>query len=122
MLAASRVLRRSKILAGDFYKILKDQVSGNDFVYLDPPYAMRNAALDNQYGPDVFGINDIARLRDIADFLDKKGARFVISYANCEEIGPLRDRWASQEVIVRRTIAASATSRGSASEVLITNI
>lgn len=122
LLKASRVLKRAQLLVGDFYEELVPRVEAKDFVYMDPPYAKRNVNLDNQYGPDVFGAKDIAKLAELADLIDKKRGHFVISYAACDEIIPLTTRWNSYEVTVQRTIAANVAHRAPAKEVLITNI
>lgn len=119
---ASRILKKATLLEGDFFEQLEPRVSEGDFVYLDPPYAKRNINLDNQYGPDVFGIQDILRLSDLANIIHKKNGHFVISYAACEEIELLAQTWNSFEVTVQRTIAASVAHRRPAKEVLITNI
>lgn len=122
LLNASKVLGAAELSAGDFFEVVSSKVTKNDFVYMDPPYAKRNTNLDNQYGPDVFGTSDIARLTELAALINKKGASFVISYADCEEIDCLRSRWTSYEVSVKRSIAANAKHRGLSTEVLITNI
>lgn len=122
LIAAAEALKGAKILCGDFFDTLYPRVEKNDFVYLDPPYATRNVNLDNQYGPDVFGMQDIARLSELVELIDARNGQFVISYADCEEIRPLADRWSAYEVTVRRTIAASTEHRHLAKELLVTNI
>ena len=122
ILRASTALRHTKIVNGDFEIAVQNSVGENDFVYLDPPYAVRNKSLDFQYGPDVFGTEDIKRLSNLADAIDAVGATFVISYVDCPEIACLIDRWGCERVQVRRTVAAKVSKRTSVSEVLITNL
>lgn len=119
---ASRILKKAILLEGDFAEQLKPRVTKGDFVYLDPPYAQRNVNLDNQYGPDVFGIQDITRLAELAEQINAKKGHFVISYAACDEIKHIAKTWHSIEVTVQRTIAANVANRRPAKEVLITNI
>jgi len=119
---ASNTLQSAELLCGDFQELLASRIRKKDFIYLDPPYAMRNVNLDNQYGPDVFGLRDIERLSDLAQLIDRKGAKFVISYADCPEAQQLANCWNYQRVSVQRTIAANAEHRAKASELLITNI
>jgi DNA adenine methylase len=119
---ASRILKAATLIEGDFFEQLMPRVLKGDFVYLDPPYAQRNVNLDNQYGPDVFGIQDIARLAELARTIDAKMGHFVISYAACDEIDSIAKAWNSFEVTVQRTIAANVAHRRPAREILITNI
>lgn len=119
---ASIVLKKATIRCGDFSAVVGTEATRGDFVYLDPPYARVNSTLDNQYGPDNFGLSDLARLFDLAAEIDRRGAHFVISYANCEEIAEFSSRWNSHQVSVKRTIAANVQHRKSENEVLITNL
>jgi DNA adenine methylase len=122
LLRASKTLQAAEIIAGDFYESLHSKINSADFIYLDPPYAKRNADLDNQYGPDVFGLGDIAKLEKLLERANEVGAKFLVSYAKCDEISALADRWCSHVVGVRRTIAANVLRRGFAEELLITNL
>jgi DNA adenine methylase len=119
---ASKVLRDAEIVTGDFFETISPNIGKDDFMYLDPPYAKRNVGLDNQYGPDVFGTHDIKRLDKLLKLAHERGAHFLVSYAECEEISDLASNWHTHTVDVRRTIAANTLSRGVARELLITNI
>jgi len=119
---ASKILRDTEIVTGDFFDTISPSIGQNDFIYLDPPYAKRNVGLDNQYGPDVFGMRDIERLDKLLKMAHKRGANFLVSYAECEEISDVASHWHTHTVDVRRTIAANTLSRGVARELLITNI
>ncbi len=119
---AALVLRRTRILQGDFHTCLVDTVRRGDFVYLDPPYAVKNRSLDLQYGPDVFGVKDLERLGDVLQILEDRGAKFIVSYANCPEISRISKQWYRHKVIVRRSIAANHAHRRQAKELLITNM
>jgi DNA adenine methylase len=109
-------------VTGDFYESTAANLHEGDFLYMDPPYAMANERIGNQYGASVFGTNDLARLGKLAKLCDKKGGYFVISYAKCDEIAPLASNWCVHEVLVHRTIAANSAFRRTASELLITNL
>lgn len=118
---ASVALKKADLVAGDFLTI-SDIVKKGDFVYLDPPYAKRNHSLDLQYGPDVFGVNDLLRLYELLKKIDRKGAFFVFSYIDCDEISDFSEEWGEFKVEVKRTIAADSSKRTKATEVLISNI
>ena len=122
LLEASKTLEKAEIQTGDFFHAITTQIQRNDFIYLDPPYAKRNAGLDNQYGPDVFGTEDLERLNLLLNLINKVGAHFVVSYAHCEEIIPLAENWSQFSVQVRRSIAANTKNRGNANEILFTNL
>ena len=119
---AAAALSSATIVADDFYSALMTEVRGGDFVYMDPPYAKTNERIRNQYGPDVFGTDDLARLQSLAQTISDRGAFFVISYAECDEIRPIAKRWGTHKFTVQRTIAARATHRTAAAELLITNL
>lgn len=122
LLNASKKLKNAEIVSGDFFNVISNQIKKNDFLYLDPPYAKRNVDLDNQYGPDVFGNSDISRLGTLLDLTNSRGGHFLVSYANCEEITEISNRWHTHTVSVRRTIAANTAKRVLAEELLITNL
>jgi DNA adenine methylase len=113
-------LRAAELYCGDFEIIFK-KIRPGDFVYLDPPYAKRNHSLDFQYGPDVFGVQDLQRIVALLRHIDSVGAFFVFSYAKCDDIQPLIDEWGAHEVDVKRTIAANSAKRMKSTEVLIAN-
>ncbi|MRV75802.1 Dam family site-specific DNA-(adenine-N6)-methyltransferase [Duganella sp. FT92W] len=121
LLQASQSLRDVRVLNDDF-SVIRKNVKKGDFVYLDPPYAKRNHSLDLQYGPDVFGVDDLSRLYSLLEYIDKKGAYFVFSYVQCDEVKEFVKTWAPFEVQVKRTIAADISKRGRATELLISNI
>jgi DNA adenine methylase len=122
LINASKILRSSVLVNGDFEESISKRLKKGDFIYLDPPYAKRNHSLDLQYGPDVFGVNDLKRLFKLLLQIEKTGAYFVFSYAQCEEINEFIKRWGAYHVEVNRTIAASSEKRRKATEVLVSNL
>lgn len=122
LLDAADALSEAELISGDFYSPIASRIKKGDFVYLDPPYAKRNHSLDLQYGPDVFGVNDLRRLFDLLSMIDAAGAYFLFSYAECDEISDFISKWGAHRVEVKRTIAANSDKRRMASEVLITNL
>jgi len=118
---SASVLRGVDLHCGDF-NVISNRVSAGDFVYLDPPYAKRNHSLDFQYGPDVFGVNDLSRIAELLKKIDEIGAFFVFSYAMCDDVQPLIAEWGAFEVDVKRTIAANSAKRTRSTEVLISNL
>lgn len=115
-------LHKGEFILGDFETIVSSQCSKNDFVYLDPPYAVRNKRIFSQYSPDTFGLNDLIRLKSLIKEIDNRGAKFVLSYAACEESMFLSQDWHCETVQTVRNISGFAKHRKTEQEVLITNI
>ena len=119
---ASIKLNRAKICEGDFDEIVRKHVKKGDFIYLDPPYAVENQRIFNQYGNHTFGLNDLVRVSELLDFINKKGAFFLLSYAYCEEAFVMFEKWNYQTLSVQRNIAGFAKFRRKSEELLVTNI
>jgi DNA adenine methylase len=104
----------------DFSKTLATTRAG-DFVYLDPPYAVGNRRVFRQYDPSSFGLQDLKRLASHLRTMDKKGVKFVLSYAACAEANRYFKRWRQRKIYIQRNIAGFATQRRRACEILISN-
>lgn len=120
--ACSKELENIELRCGDFQDVLNDEIKPGDFVYLDPPYAQANQRISLQYGPQSFGLEDIDRLRSTVKEIDRKGAHFVLSYADCDEATEAFGKWKSQKVSTYRNIAGFAVHRGPAMELIFSNI
>jgi DNA adenine methylase len=121
LIEASERLRRAALVHGDF----EDTVSvatGGDFVYLDPPYAVSRRRVFSEYGPTLFGARDLARLRKALRTLDRRGVKFVVSYADCSEARAAFKAWTLQRVRTRRNIAGFTGDRRGSYELLATNL
>ena len=117
---ASAVLRRAKLIPGDFATVLQEAGPG-DFVYLDPPFLVQSRRVFREYDPASFGPADLDRLRAALGDLDRLGATFLLSYADCAEGDLLAEGFQRSCVVTRRHIAGVTNSRGIANEILITN-
>jgi DNA adenine methylase len=120
LLACSRALRRVKLITGDFEKVVR-QAKPGDFVYMDPPYAVDTRRVFNEYHRKSFSSTDVNRVRRAMDRLNRRGVRFVVSYADSPEADVLRQGFASTVVSVRRNIAGFTSRRKKSNEVLIWN-
>ena len=116
----SAALAQAEFSGGDFQKTLA-RVQFGDFVYLDPPYALKTRRLFCEYGEKPFSVDDIERLSEELERIDNIGATFVVSYADCPQSRELAKRWKSVKFLVRRHIAGFLDNRSSAFEWLITN-
>lgn len=122
LVEAYKKLQVAKIVSGDFQSVVKTEVRKNDFIYLDPPFAVTNRRIFRQYGPSSFGTEDIVRLNKLLDLIDKKGAKFLLSYAYCKESISLISNWNSRKVFVQRNIAGFSKFRRKSAELLISNV
>ena len=117
---AANVLSCAQIGARDFEEALQEVKTG-DFVYMDPPYAVQNRRIFNNYGPNCFGTNDLARLASKLPAIDRCGAIFLVSYAFCAEAIDTFDGWHVRQVQTHRSVAGFSQYRRKVVELLISN-
>jgi DNA adenine methylase len=117
---SAKTLSCAQIDARDFEETLCDVRSG-DFIYMDPPYAVRNRRIFRQYGPDSFGTKDLARLASALSHISRCGATFLVSYAMCQEALDAFDGWHIRRVQTQRSIAGFSRHRSEADELLVSN-
>lgn len=118
--AASRALKRTKFLIGDFEKTVKSAEAG-DLVYFDPPYVPVNTTANfTSYTRDGFTMADQIRLRDCARALIRRRVRVVLSNADVPEVRDLYRDFNIRGVEARRSVNSKATARGKVGEVVIT--
>ncbi len=120
LIQCSQILHRAELIAGDFATTL-EQVKRFDFVYLDPPYAVKSRRMFREYGKTVFDTADIPRLDKGLKQIVARGADFLVSYADCAEARALAADWHAVRLPVRRHVAGFAGNRKNAYEWLITN-
>jgi len=126
--ADSRVLERVEILHGDFEHSVKN-VSGNVFVYLDPPYKpLWETSSFNTYAKEGFDDADQIRLCRFCQKLDAVGFFWMLSNSdlkgkNCQDdfFDNLYADFHIQRVYATRMINANPDKRGHLTELLITN-
>lgn len=117
----AKALSACTIRQADFEETLENTEEG-DMVYLDPPYAVGNRRVFRQYGPSSFGLDDLRRLASALMRLDRRGIKFVLSYAYCAEALEHFQHWSVQKYFIQRNIAGFSTNRRRAAELLISNI
>lgn len=115
------VALRNAVLASDDFEGVCRQARRGDFFYLDPPYSRAARPHYGLYGPDAFMRKDEPRLERALATIDRKGARFILSYSSPTGEGWLDERWHRIDVSVRRQVAASVDARRAATESLYSN-
>lgn len=116
----SSLLERAVLLNDDFENVLSE-VERGDFVYLDPPFAVARRRVFSEYHPDSFSKTDIARLRRALKNIDRKGAHFVVSYADSAEGRLLSSDWDFKRIRTRRNVAGFSGDRRVAYELIASN-
>jgi DNA adenine methylase len=121
LIQASALLKKATLMRGDFEQTISTSGSG-DFVYLDPPYALSGRRVFSEYGPTPFQSSDLDRLRKSLVILEKRGAKFVVSYADCKEARLAFRDWRVRRVRTRRNIAGFTGDRKGSYELMATNL
>ena len=114
------LLRRASLFNADFDEVLQE-ARKDDFVYLDPPYAVARRRVFSEYHPDSFSEQDILRLKSSLVDLDRRGVAFVVSYADSKEGRHLVSDWPSKRIRTRRNVAGFVGHRRAAYELMASN-
>lgn len=118
----SKLLKGAQIAACDFETTL-EKTEKEDFVFIDPPYALSNRRMFSEYGPECgnFDLSDLGRLKNCMQSMEKRGSIFVVTYADCSEARSLAKGWNSKRWAVHRQVAGFSTNRRMSYELIITN-
>lgn len=117
----SRQVAGVQFLHQDFRETLRMAKKG-DFVYADPPYAIQNRRIFNQYGPTTFGLNDLRDLAMHLHGLNDNGVKFLVSYAYSRDAVAIFRDWDIKVTTVQRTVAGNPLKRRRVREMFVTNI
>ncbi len=117
---ASQALTKAELITADFKTSLQ-RVRRGDFVYLDPPYVYAERRDRGEYGADCFSCADLVSLSRILRQLHEKGALFLLSYLDCQDIGRYLSEWEVTRIPVRRQIASFVSKRTIVNELLVSN-
>lgn len=126
--AVSKKLQKVNIVCGD-YRLSKEFIDQNTFVYFDPPYRpLTNTANFTAYTENLFNDDSQRELADYVDELHKKGAKILVSNSdpkNSNMDDNFFDDIYSENKIKRveaaRMINCNGKSRGKIKELLISN-
>lgn len=104
------------------FKIYSNEDSDNDFFYFDPPYLpLTKTSNFTSYTSDGFGIEDHKKLKEVCDYLNGLGVKFLMSNSSLDEIRDLYKNYKVMEVSAKRNINSSGDKRGNVTELLIKN-
>jgi DNA adenine methylase len=124
----SILLQHTEIKCEDFENCL-DFIDNRTFVYIDPPYRPLNQTSSfNAYDDSIFDDNEQMRLRNFMDSITEKNARTILSNSDPKNIDTkdnffddLYRHYKIKRISAKRMINSVAKSRGSISELLISN-
>jgi len=116
---AALLLKNTQIECCDFLETIRSTKKG-DFAYIDPPYATKEKGFC-EYSASPFNTSNLQTLIKELNRADKRGVKFLVSYANCEEIRSLTSKWEIKTIAVRRNISGFSGHRRFAEEVMIKN-
>lgn len=116
----SRMLRRARLVHGDFEKTLGFAKEG-DLVYADPPYTVKhnlNGFL--KYNEKIFTFDDQIRLRRALKKAAERGVDVLISNADHESVRELYRGFGRMRVVQRASlISGTKDARGMTTELLV---
>lgn len=107
------------------YETLLERCEKNDFVYLDPPYFPISATSSFvAYQAGGFDSNNLTQLRTALENLNQSGTRFLLSNSDSQKVWDIfggDQGFLIERISAPRNVGASAASRGSVPELLISN-
>lgn len=119
--AVSHTLRRARVSAKPFDRILDDACPG-DFVYFDPPYAPISRTSDfTSYSKGGFGYREHEVLAELSACLMNRGVNVVVSNSFTDFTTNLYKDFYIYQVSVNRIIGSFVERRGEIAEVLATS-
>ena len=124
LISVSKILQSKNIAirCQDFEAIL-DEAKKDDFVYFDPPYQpVSKTANFTSYTKCEFTYDDLKRLANVCQKLDKKDCKVLLSNSNTKEVKKLfSSKWKVVEVSANRAINSNSKKRTGHTELLIKN-
>lgn len=115
------VVKAAQFHNKDFEEFCKSEIESDDFVFIDPPYYSSSIKIFNEYNKDPFDDRDFDRLVSVLDYINCKGAKFLLTYPNSPGMSQLTAKWRTKNFSVLRTIAGNPAKRIRDEEIIIAN-
>ncbi|GAB4378461.1 MAG: DNA adenine methylase [Elainellaceae cyanobacterium] len=120
--SVSHVLQSVTISCSSFEAILTSTLTGEDFVYFDPPYhPISSTSRFTSYSRYSFSAQDQIHLRDVFTKLACQGVQVTLSNSDTSFVRELYQEFPIHTITAARAINSRATKRGPISELLITS-
>ncbi len=122
-LGKAQVALRNAALRSDDFAAVVSHAKRGDFVYFDPPYApVSSTSKFTDYAGGGFGMNDQARLAEVAKNLSSRGVRVLLSNSDTPEVRALYTGFSLNVIRAPRAISARASGRGAVDELIIESV
>lgn len=109
---ASKALRKTTIVCGDYTTVLAEYAEPDDFVFLDPPYIPVSEYSDfKRYTKEQFEISDHSRLAIEFSRLHSLGCHLLLTNSNHPLVHDLYGQYEIQVIPAKRSVACRAGSR-----------
>lgn len=118
---SSSHLRNTKLICADFRWVIDQHVQENDIVYLDPPYLKQQGRIFSEYVRGHFCDADLDGLLESLREIDRRGAKFIMSFIDDPIVDRIREQWNCTYYEVQRNIAGFAGARKKTPEILLKN-
>lgn len=118
--AAARALRTATLVSADF-EVTIAHVGPGDFVYLDPPYSRSPDGNYGVYGYGSFDGRDLERLIEVVLEIDRRGARFLLSYTDTPQLTAALRHFRVEHVAVTTQVGGPRSRRSTREEILVSN-
>ena len=126
ILRVSEKLKNAELKNQDF-AAAKENIQKKDLVFLDPPYVVPKESPEMfiKYNQTLFSLNDQYRLAEMVDWINEKGAFFILTNAYDETILNIFQNRGNGRVIKQERaslIGGKKAYRGKIQEYIFTNI
>lgn len=109
---AAKLLKKKKLICGDYKKVLKKYAEPGDFIFLDPPYfQVTEREIFLRYTSDRFYEPDQEELAEIVNELYDMGCEVMMTNSNHPRIYDLYNRFDIKVVQVRRSVNCKGNGR-----------
>ena len=113
---------KTVVILNDDFEIIRDMVHEGDFVYFDPPYVPLNSTSNfTSYTDKGFSLEDHKRLKNLCDYVDRIGAKFMLSNSYTEFTLELYREYNIEVVKAKRAINSDGSKRGEIREIIVRN-
>lgn len=110
--AASKVLKKAKIVCGDYKDVLRDFASPEDYIFIDPPYLPVSKYADfKRYTKEQFYEEDHYELAGEIERLRELGCKIVHTNSNNPLVHELYSNYPIEVIPTKRFISSKASSR-----------
>lgn len=119
--SASILLKQSKIICGDYKKVLRGTAKQGDFIFLDPPYLPVSEYADfKRYTKEQFYEEDQVELANEVERLHQLGCHVVLTNSNHPLVHELYSKFEIRIIQTKRHI--SCNGKGRTGEDIIVNV